>query len=180
MCVWVLIPPTPTPRDVSPTQKFARPSAPDIPLIRVRTYIAVSTLLKCLDKLQTGSSYQNKNMSENRFFKFHLNTTFNNNYLNYRDADTSLARPGRKQARKHVRRRARFQQHGDASCQVFFPLQCKVPKEIHAILTETLVCFLSGRAKDLSAPHVCNVLFTTHTIHLQVPNLKILEILFCH
>jgi len=41
--------------------------------------------------------------------------------------------------RKHVRRRARFQQHQDASChQVFFPLQGKTPKVIHAILTETL------------------------------------------
>jgi len=40
--------------------------------------------------------------------------------------------------RKHVRRRARFQQHGDASCGDFFSLQGKVPKEIHAILTEKL------------------------------------------
>ena len=41
--------------------------------------------------------------------------------------------------RKHVRRRARFQQHRDASChQVFFFLQRKGPKEIHAILKETL------------------------------------------
>ena len=40
--------------------------------------------------------------------------------------------------RKHVRRRVRFQQHGDASChQVFFSLQGKAQKEIHAILTET-------------------------------------------
>jgi len=40
---------------------------------------------------------------------------------------------------KHIRRRARFQQHGDASChQVFFFLQGKAPKEIHAILIETL------------------------------------------
>ena len=31
-------------------------------------------------------------------------------------------------------------------------LQGKAPKEIHAILTETLACFLPGRAKDLSAP----------------------------
>ena len=38
-----------------------------------------------------------------------------------------------------VRLRARFQQHRDASChQDFFPLQGKAPKEIHAILTETL------------------------------------------
>jgi len=37
-------------------------------------------------------------------------------------ADKSLARPGRKQARKHVRRRARFQQNRDANChQVSFP-----------------------------------------------------------
>ena len=34
----------------------------------------------------------------------------------------------------------------------FFFLQGKAPKEIHAILTEKLACFLSGRAKDLSAP----------------------------
>ena len=34
----------------------------------------------------------------------------------------------------------------------FFFLQGKVPKEIHAILTETLACFLPGRANDLSAP----------------------------
>ena len=48
--------------------------------------------------------------------------------------------------------RPRFQQHRDASChQVFIFLQGKAPKEIHAILTETLVCFLPGRAKDLSA-----------------------------
>jgi len=41
--------------------------------------------------------------------------------------------------KKHFRRRARFQQHGDASChQVFFFLQGKAPKEIHAILTEIL------------------------------------------
>jgi len=39
--------------------------------------------------------------------------------------------------RKHVRRRARFQQHGEANCQGFFLLG-KAPKEIHAILTETL------------------------------------------
>jgi len=44
--------------------------------------------------------------------------------IGFRGADKSLARPGRKQARKHVRRRARFQQHRDAICyQVFF--SCK-------------------------------------------------------
>jgi len=41
--------------------------------------------------------------------------------------------------RKHVRRRARFQQHRYASChEVFFFLQGKAPKGIYAILTETL------------------------------------------
>ena len=41
--------------------------------------------------------------------------------------------------RKHVRRRALFQQHRDARChQVFFFLQGKAPKEIHAILREKL------------------------------------------
>ena len=40
---------------------------------------------------------------------------------------------------KLVRRRAIFQQHGDASChKVFCFLQVKTPKEIHAILKETL------------------------------------------
>jgi len=40
--------------------------------------------------------------------------------------------------RKHVGRRARFQQHRDASCHQVFFLQAKAPKEFHAILTETL------------------------------------------
>ena len=40
--------------------------------------------------------------------------------------------------RQHVRWCAWFQQHGDACFQVFFFLQGKAPKEIHAILTETL------------------------------------------
>jgi len=64
---------------------------------------------------------------------------------------SSLARPGRKQAQKHVRD-VRFQQLRDASCHQDVFLQGKAPKEIHAILTETLACFLPGRAKDLSAP----------------------------
>jgi len=40
--------------------------------------------------------------------------------------------------RKHVRQRAHFQQHGDASCHQVLFLQGKEPKEIHAILTGTL------------------------------------------
>jgi len=40
--------------------------------------------------------------------------------------------------RKHVRRRARFQQHLDVSCHQFFFSARQGPKEIHAILKETL------------------------------------------
>jgi hypothetical protein len=41
--------------------------------------------------------------------------------------------------RKHVRRRTRFQQQGEASChQRIYFLQGKAPREIHAILVETI------------------------------------------
>ena len=71
----------------------------------------------------------------------------------YRGADKSLARPGGKQARKHVRDASDFNNIESRAVIKFFfspPLQGKTPKEIHTILTETLACFLSGRAKDLS------------------------------
>jgi len=71
--------------------------------------------------------------------------------LMYRGADKSLARPGRKQARKHVRDARDFNNIKKRPVNFFF-LQGKAPKEIHSILTETLVCFLPSRAKDLSAP----------------------------
>ena len=70
----------------------------------------------------------------------------------YRGADKSLARPGRKQARKHVRDARDFNNIEKRAVIKFFFLQGKAPKEIHAILTETLACFLPGRAMDLSAP----------------------------
>jgi len=38
----------------------------------------------------------------------------------------------------------------------FLFLQDKESKEIHAILTETLACFLPGQAKDLPAPLYVN------------------------
>ena len=70
----------------------------------------------------------------------------------YRGADKFLARPGRKQARKHVRDARDFNNFETrAVIKFLFFLQGKAPKEIHAILTETLACFLPGRAKDLSA-----------------------------
>jgi len=71
----------------------------------------------------------------------------------YRGADKSLARPGRKQARKHVRDARDFNNiETRAVIKFYFFLQGKATKEIHASLTETLACFLPGRAKDLSAP----------------------------
>jgi len=64
----------------------------------------------------------------------------------------SLARPGRKQAWTYVRDARDFNNiETQAVITIFFLLQGKAPKEIHAILTETLACFLPGRAKDLSA-----------------------------
>ena len=69
-----------------------------------------------------------------------------------RDADKSLARPGRKHARKHVRDARDFNKIETRAVIKFLFLQGKAPKEIHAIMTETLACFLPGRAKDLSAP----------------------------
>jgi hypothetical protein len=62
----------------------------------------------------------------------------------------SLARPGRKYARKRVRDPRDFIIETRAVIKSF-SLQGKGPKEIHAVLTETLACFLPGRAKDLSA-----------------------------
>jgi hypothetical protein len=57
-----------------------------------------------------------------------------------------------KQVRKHVRDARDFINIETRAVIKFFLLQGKAPKEIHAILTETLACFLPGRAKDLSAP----------------------------
>ena len=69
-----------------------------------------------------------------------------------RGADKSLARPERKQARKHVRDVRDFNNIETRAVIKFVFLQGKAPKEIHAILTETLASFIPGRAKDLSAP----------------------------
>jgi len=66
----------------------------------------------------------------------------------YRGADKSLSRPGKKQVRKHVRDARDFNKIETQAVIKFLFLQCKAPKEIHAILTETLACFLPGRPKD--------------------------------
>ena len=72
--------------------------------------------------------------------------------LYYRGAGKSLARPGRKQSRKNVRDARDFNNIETRAVIKFLFLQGKAPKEIHAILTETLALFLPGRAKDFSAP----------------------------
>ena len=83
----------------------------------------------------------------------------------YRDADKSLARPGKKQARNQVTDERDFNNIETRAVTNFFFLQGKAPKEIHAIVTETLACFLPGQAKDLPAPlyassmHLTPVLF---------------------
>jgi len=76
---------------------------------------------------------------------------FINHVLDYRGADKSLAGPGRKQARKHVRDARDFNKIEKRAVIKFLFLQGKAPREIHAILRETLACFLPGRAKDFSA-----------------------------
>ena len=70
----------------------------------------------------------------------------------YRGADKSIARPGRKQPRKRVRDARDFNNIESRAVIKLLFLQGKAPKEIHAILKETLACFVPGRAKDLSAP----------------------------
>jgi len=69
----------------------------------------------------------------------------------YRGADKALARTGKKQARKNVRDARDFNKFETRAVIKFIFLQGKAPKEIHAILTETLACFLRGWTKDLSA-----------------------------
>jgi len=86
-----------------------------------------------------------------------ININVNGVARQYRGADKSLARPGRKKARKHVRDARDFNNIETRAVIKFHPTpsplrQGKAPKEIHAILTETLAYFLPGRAKDLSAP----------------------------
>ena len=58
-----------------------------------------------------------------------------------------------KQARKHARDARDFNNiETRAVIKSPPPLQGKAQKEIQAILTETLACFLPVRAEDLSAP----------------------------
>jgi len=69
-----------------------------------------------------------------------------------RGADKSLARPGRKQARKRVRDARDFNNIETRAVIKLFFLLGKAPKEIQAILTEILARFLPGRAKPYQDP----------------------------
>ena len=71
----------------------------------------------------------------------------------YRGSDKSLSRPGRQQVQKHSRDARVFNNIETRAVIKFLSMQGKAPKEIDAILTETLACFLPGRAKDfISSP----------------------------
>jgi len=72
--------------------------------------------------------------------------------LHYWFVDKSLAWPGRKQARKDISDARDFNNIETQTIIKFFFQQSMGPKEIHAILTETLACFLSGRTYQ----HPCN------------------------
>ena len=83
----------------------------------------------------------------------------------YRVADKSLARPGRKQARKHARDARDFNNIETRAVIKMFSLHAKAPKEVYTILRETLACFLPDRAKEISAPR--------YTGRLVVPDVSI-------
>jgi len=73
--------------------------------------------------------------------------------VHIRDADKPLARPERKQARKHARDARDFNNiETRAVIKSPTPLQGKAPKEIHAIVTEILVCFLPGWLRTYQHP----------------------------
>jgi len=70
----------------------------------------------------------------------------------YWGVDKSLVRQGRQQARKYVRDARDFNNIDTRTVKFLSPSQSKAQKKIRNFLTETLVFFLPGRAKDLSAP----------------------------
>ena len=82
--------------------------------------------------------------------------TFNKSFTNitpmYRGADKFLARPGRKQS--NVSFRMAFISFGALPCRKrnFMTARVSLLLKSRASLTSFRVCFLPGRAKDLSAP----------------------------
>jgi len=86
----------------------------------------------------------------------------------YLGADKSLARPGSKQARKNVKDTRDINNMETRADIKFVFLQDKAPKEIHAILTEALACFLPSHAKELSSPSFVTLYYNyiSHKIFL--------------
>jgi len=93
----------------------------------------------------------------------------------YRGADKSLARPERKQAWKHFRDARDFNNIETRAVIKFLFLQGKAPKEINAILTQTLAFFLPGRAKDLLAPTV--YMFQSNTTIVKTQQYFVIQLL---
>jgi hypothetical protein len=88
-------------------------------------------------------------------------------------ADKSLAQPGKKQARKDVRGGRDFNDiESRAVIKFYFFSARQAPKETDAILTETLACFLPGRAKDLSATLV-------HSSEQRIRRISVRRISYC-
>ena len=105
-----------------------------------------------LDIIRPPAAKPSPQSSKQKFVSWFLSI------LTYRGADKSLARARRKQARNHVRDAREFNNIETRAVIKFFFLQGKAPKEIHAILTETLTSFLPGRDKELSVPLYCRCL----------------------
>jgi len=125
-------------------------------LAQMRSYVSDSVLLLSSDKVYDVVKKACSTAADFKQNVFNMAQSYGFKMCCTGGADKSLARPGNKQARKHVTRNARFQQHRDASYHQAPPphLQGMAPKEIHAILAETLAFILLDRARDLSAPPV--------------------------
>jgi len=75
--------------------------------------------------------------------------SLSNTQRRYRRADKFLVRPGWKQPRKHLWDARNIKNIETRAIIIFFSPQCKAPKEIHAIVTETLGSFHADGAKFL-------------------------------
>ena len=96
-----------------------------------------------------GQKYQNIKFA---FVKTFVLLLMWKRYLLYRGADKSLARPGRKQARKHVRDARDFNNIGTRAVIKFFFSARQGVEGNSRHSDRNITCFLPGRAKDLSAP----------------------------
>jgi len=82
-------------------------------------------------------------------------------------ADKSLARPGRKQAQKHVRDARDFNNIETRAVikSFFFPARQDAEGNSRHSDRKIIACFLPGRAKDLSAPLCSNVILYERQIN---------------